>query len=257
MLTPIEQFENFYLKREDLAGYKNDNWPAGAKMRQFKTMIEAALPGTPLAVGCSAFSAMQIYVAAAAKEYKRKAFIFVPARKAPSKATQWALAQGAKVVFVRPGYPSIYRKAARDKAAALGGVIRWNFRLAVLDTAAQTANIPENINRIVVPTGSGLTAAGVILGLQKLPWAKQNKPTVVAVAVSPISSAEKIWKTVETCGGLRNFQPIKLEFISPHSKYEKPEYVQNFDPFYAAKAYSALTPESLLWVSGRRPTSCF
>jgi len=140
-LTPVERFDGFYVKREDLACAGNPLMPCGAKVRQYTAMVKAAPANAVVAVGCSRFSAMQIYVAAAAKQFNRAALIVVPAARQRSQATRWAMAQGAEVVEVRPGYPSqcraILRRLAKERGLA---VVRWNAKAAAQDAAAQCAS---------------------------------------------------------------------------------------------------------------------
>lgn len=62
ILTRVDRFGDWYAKREDLAGYTGDGAPSGAKVRQYVGMIANSDPSATLMVGCSADSAMQVYV---------------------------------------------------------------------------------------------------------------------------------------------------------------------------------------------------
>lgn len=254
-LTPVECYGNIWAKREDRAAYTDAGMPSGAKVRQFMAMARTAPPGTPMIVGCAAVSAMQVYVAAAARAFNTRAIVYVPGRATPTASTRWAASMGAEINEVRPGYASVYRKRARDRAMAEGGAIKWNVDHAIEDTAAQVRNIPADVARIVVPTGSGLTAIGVLVGLARI---GRNTP-VFAPCVSDMAELEKIIETVQRyVPGWRAARRIAM--FPPQSKYETPVHrtLPNgdmLDPYYAAKAWGHVRPGDCLWVSGRRPTA--
>jgi 1-aminocyclopropane-1-carboxylate deaminase/D-cysteine desulfhydrase-like pyridoxal-dependent ACC family enzyme len=254
-LTPVQDFGNWWAKREDLACNIGPLHPSGSKVRQYTAMAAKSPPGTPMVVGCSAHSAQQIYVADAAERSGVKAYVFVPAREHTTKATLWAADHGAEVIAVRPGYPSVYRNQAKAKAKELGGCIRWDVEVAVIDSAYQATNIPTNTGRIIVPTGSGLTAAGVLAGLAHL---GRKDVSVLAVAVSAMASYEHI---METAARFTTHELPWLEVVRHPMPYEVPLYPKTpfddtwLDPYYAAKALSYVQPGDCLWVSGRRPTN--
>lgn len=258
-LTPVDRFGDWYAKREDRAGFTGTDAPSGAKVRQYNAMIANAPPGTPLVVGCSADSAMQIYVAHAARVLGRRGVVVVPARAKRSAATCWAADAGAEIIEVRPGYPSVYRAAARTVARKYGGAVRWDAAYAVRDTAKQTENIPAGVRRVIVPSGSGLTAAGVIWGLAVRGRADVS---VVIVAVSELATAERVADLVEkyfsTWRGPHPDNVPGMIYERARGPYRKPCYAalpdgMILDPFYAAKASTYIRPGDCLWVSGRRP----
>lgn len=253
-LTRIVDHGGWWSKREDEAGYTGRGAPSGAKVRQYAAMIAAAPADAALMVGCSADSAMQIYVSHAAATHGREGIVVVPKRAKRSAATEYAASQGAEVVEVSPGYPAVYRKRMRDIAAERGlDVVRWDRRVAAHDTAEQVANLPAETRRVVVPTGSGLTAAGVIGGLSA---AGRGDVIVVAALVSTMTDAAGIAATAENMFGPGLGVP--LDAIAPRSKYGRavsgslPDGT-GLDPYYAAKALPYVEPGDVLWISGRRP----
>lgn len=252
-LTPIHDCGEWTVKREDRACFHGAHLPSGAKMRQFNAMISAHPEGTPLIVGCSANSAMQIYVAAAAEKAGRASYVFTPGRKTTTLATRWAIKHGACVEFVRPGYATQYRKAARDKAAELGGCIKWDRALAIEDAARQTANIPDAA-RVVVPTGTGLTAIGIIVGIVRNARAWRNP--VLLCTVSELADVDAIKaKASEIVGGA----PLpSIEVARCAGGYEDAAEWQlpdgtTLDPWYAAKCIPVMKPGDCLWNTGCRP----
>jgi len=248
VLTRVDVFDGWYAKRDDKACFISADMPSGSKVRQYLAMAKDCPKGTPMVVGCSASSAQQVYVADAAKRCNTRGIVFVPARAKRTRSTQWAIDMGAEVHEVRPGYPSVYRSRAKEFARGLGGCVRWNPKLAVLDTAVQTNNLPSDIRRVIVPTGSGLVAAGVLVGLAG------SDVKVIAVAVSSLASKEKIIETA-----LKYVKEVpRLEFVKLRIPYEKPMLDIRLpdgdilDPFYAAKAMPFVKDGDCLWVTGCR-----
>lgn len=268
-ITPIDSFNGKFVKREDLAHWTSLDYPSGSKVRQYMNMaapisritvaLDDDLIQPPCLVGCSANSAMQIYVAAAAKQLDTKGIIYVPKRKIKSDATLYAERLGAEINEVKPGYLSVIRKAARQRAIDLKHYVAWDRKAAIQDTIDQCTNLPDRVRRIIVPTGSGLTVAGVIIGMNRLlertrkfdPYLK-----VIAVGTSPMSDAARILKLV------KYFEPdcnLGLSrFITSATPYDTP-VVESLpdgtplDPFYAAKAWKYMQPGDLLWAPGLRP----
>jgi 1-aminocyclopropane-1-carboxylate deaminase/D-cysteine desulfhydrase-like pyridoxal-dependent ACC family enzyme len=260
-LTPVSQFTHlagkfckWYAKREDRACFVDDYRPSGAKVRQFRQMIANSKQNTPIVVGCSALAAMQIYAAAAAEEARVNAYVFVPRRALETDATQWARRHGAIIDYVVPGYPSQYRSVARLKAKELGGAIRWDMTLAIEDAAAQVANIPARVDRIVVPAASGVIAAGVLVGLARL---GRIDVDVLCVHVSDLTTSEQI---IELAQQKCFMLPMpRVESVRHQLEYGDRLDVTRLpddtvlDGYYAAKALQFIKDGDCLWVSGRRP----
>lgn len=250
-LTPVHSFGGWCAKREDLAAFTSDTNPSGSKVRQYARMAAAA-PGVPMLVGCSAHSAMQIYVAAAAKTAGVPAHIYVPERKQRTDATLYAIAQGAYIHEVRPGYLSVVRTRAREGAKELGRVVKWDVDGALRDAYDQCANLPD-VRRVVVATGSGLTAAGVLAGCAG------RVSHVLAVCVSPMADAATIRlnaakltpKTLPIFG----LMPVKERYEQPVAAV-LPDGTP-LDPFYAAKVMPYIEQDDCFWIPGLRPLAAF
>lgn len=249
VLTRVDRFDWYSCKREDLACYERDDWPSGAKVRQYIKMIEAQ-PNRPLLVGCSAFSAMQIYIAAAAEKFHVPGIVYVPARAVISDATRYAISKGVEVCEVRPcPGPNVYKARAKERAAQLGAYVRWDFFGALADAAYQAQNIPSDIKRVLVPTGSGLIAAGVLAGLAG------RDIEVVAISGSTMAHASII---LANAAKLTSTTLPRFSLVRSALKYE--DYVvaelpdkTPLDPFYAAKMLPFMQRDDCLWLTGRRP----
>lgn len=257
-VTPIDTFDGWYAKREDKACWIGDERPSGAKVRQYMAMVAAHPEGTPMVVGCSAESSQQIYVADAALRAGASAHIYVPARKQRTTATQWCIDRGANVVEVRPGYLSVVRARAKlhvdSMVDKLNPCIRWQPKLAIKDTQNECVNIPADVKRVVVPTGSGLTAIGVAIGLAEL---GRSNVSVVCVSVSGLTNAPHI---CAEAAKLTRCDLPKIYWQPSPIKYGKPcaGVLPNGDPLdmnYVAKALPFVKDGDCLWVSGMRPHS--
>jgi 1-aminocyclopropane-1-carboxylate deaminase/D-cysteine desulfhydrase-like pyridoxal-dependent ACC family enzyme len=253
-ITSISYFDGWIAKREDEACVIDTDYPSGSKVRQYLRMSQA-VQNAPMIVGCSAHSAMQIYVAAAAKQAGVMGIIYTAARKEPTAATVYAQRMGAEVVEVRPAYLSVMRSRAKARAAEFPAYVRWDVSAALQDAKEQCVNIPKETKRVIVPTGSGLTCAGVLAGLAELD--EKNTITVLAVAVSDMASKENI---LATGNKLTPYPLPQFELVRAAGKYEDwvaavlPDGTP-LDPYYSAKALTYVESGDCLWLPGLRPLS--
>ena len=250
-LTPVSWFGSWCAKREDMACISTPEHPSGSKVRQYLEMAKAQ-PGAPMLVGASANSCMQVYVASASVQTKVPGIVYIPARAKKSEATEYCYQLGIEVNEVRPGYPSVYKKRSKERGQQLGSYVRWNPMFAAQDTVYQCQNIPEGIERVVVPTGTGLTAAGVLAGLAERGLINVS---VFALATSTVAKEEKIKTLAEK---LTTKMLPKLNFTRLKQSYDKPGVAQlpdntPLDPFYAAKALPYVQENDCLWLTGLRP----
>jgi 1-aminocyclopropane-1-carboxylate deaminase/D-cysteine desulfhydrase-like pyridoxal-dependent ACC family enzyme len=268
-LTPVHQFPikggTFWAKRDDLACYTGPEWPSGSKVRQYAAMI-AANPGKPMIVGCSAHSAMQIYVAAAAKLNKTKGIVYTAARAQRTDATAYAKRLGVELHEERPAYLNVVQSRAKARAGTLRkGYVKWDEKGAVVDAANQVnAAQLVAVQRIVIPTGSGLTAAGVLAGIY---LSAMTSIKVLCVAVSPMADKKHIESQARQCidammgdgRGSKHRLP-SLSVIRAKSKYDQWEAAilpdgTPLDPYYAAKAMPYVKAGDLFWLPGLRPVT--
>ena len=266
-VTPIQRMGSYLVKREDLAHWQSLEYPSGSKVRQYELMaydassrMQGSAPWRrwngeifwpPCIVGCSANSAMAVYVAATANRLGTKGIIYTAKRKKRTEGIIYAESMGAEINEVAPGYLSLIRQKARERAKEIGETVRWSPELAIQDTIKQCQNIPDDVERIVIPTGSGLTAAAIMMGL----IGRINAPTVVAVATSSMTTREGIIARASKGGHWELLPP--LEFIPATGSYNDYEIHilpdgTPCDPFYSAKAVKYLRPQDLFWPVGLR-----
>ncbi len=253
----VESDQGWWIKREDLAYYTSPLMPSGAKMRQLDLMIDAAPDDAVLAMGCHAVSAMQVYIAAMGQLRNRKAYVAIPSRARESASAQWAERHGAVVERVHPGYPNMYHAHIKKMTQGMQ-VIRWDNRVAAADTAQQVENIPADAKRIVVPSVSGLAAAGVIGGLVDH---DRGDVEVVVAAVADKNMRKAIESLVLELFG---YPPslYRTSYEAKQMPYDRPFPMTldvdggvELDPYYESKVVRFLQPGDVLWAVGRRPAA--
>lgn len=258
-LTPVDRMGNFYVKREDLAHWVSLDLPSGSKVRQYLKMANTCTgppqgdaiyypPCPPCIVGCSANSCQQIYVAATARTLDTKGIIYVPSRKHRTSATAYCDFMGAEIVYVKPGYLSVVRARAKARAKELRQVVGWNPELAIEDTAQQCSNIPDDVKRIVVASGSGLTAAGILRGLQR----NMRQISLIVVA----TSSQGTHANIEAKAKVPYIHHmVRITPVSPYDAYVCARLPDGtpMDPFYSAKTIKYLQQGDMLWPPGLRP----
>lgn len=126
--------------------------------------------------------------------------------------------------------------------------------------AAQTENLPDDIENLVMTCGSGITATGVMIGLHR--YGKRVK-RMHLVATAP-DRRGFIHETLKKYGADREFEYHDL-FHSPGFVYEKSAVATwggiRLHPHYEAKTMqwfrsSGIAPEStLFWITGAEPRS--
>jgi 1-aminocyclopropane-1-carboxylate deaminase/D-cysteine desulfhydrase-like pyridoxal-dependent ACC family enzyme len=238
-----------WMKRDDQYVYAGQ---AGGKVRTCLVLARRQ-PEVPLVTASARVSPQQLIVASIAHAMRREAYLHVPASRQKSETLERAIELGAQVVEHRPGYNTVIAARARQHAAAEGwchipfGMECWE---AVWQTAQQAESLPvKEIDRIVVPVGSGMSLAGILTGLATL-W---PLPPVLGVVVGADPTrrldryAPPFWRQMV------ELVPAGMDY------HEAPActslYGVPLDPYYEAKAAAFVEPGDLLWVVGtRNPT---
>jgi D-cysteine desulfhydrase len=206
-----------WLKREDLAG--------GNKVRGLEFLLQGAPPGTVFVTVGGTGSTHCLATARHARALGHHAALaqFPQPETDASRAVGAAAVAAADLVIragSRIGLPRALWRAWRG--AGRLGTPRWipgggahpraviGHFLAALEVATQLDDPPDTI---VVPLGTGGTAAGIALGVAWLGW-----PTrVVAVRVAPRLVANR-WRTVRLARqAARLLEARDAQFRTPHS----------------------------------------
>jgi 1-aminocyclopropane-1-carboxylate deaminase/D-cysteine desulfhydrase-like pyridoxal-dependent ACC family enzyme len=246
-LTPVERRGDWWLKRDDLFSVAGI---FGGKVRTCHNLVTRAveLGFCELVTAGSRHSPQCHIVAALGNAVGLTVTVHVPAGELGAEITA-AQALGAQVQQHRPGYNSVI--VARAKAyAAEPGRFYIPFGMvcpeAVTATAGQVASIPDTIRRIVMPIGSGMSAAGVVAGLLE----RNHPATVMGVQVG----ADPIKRLDEYAP--MNWRSVLTIVKSPMEYSQSCDGVAvdgvALDPIYEAKCVPFLQAGDLLWLVGHR-----
>ena len=247
-MTPVQRVGDVWLKRDDLFDFDGSR---GGKVRACLQIVTDAMEnGTVLGLvtAGSRQSPQANIVATIAARYGLPCRAHVPAGD-ETPEMRAATARGATLVPHRPGYNTvIVSRAATD--ATESGWLEIPFGMEhpaiVQATAAQVANLPDDVQRIVVPVGSGMALSGILHGL--LATGRHIPVLGVQVGADPTKRLAKYAPK-----GWRDMATIVQSDLDYHT--HAPITViggVRLDPVYEAKALPFLQPGDLLWIVGRR-----
>ena len=170
------------------------------------------------------------------------------------------LAHGGEIVQHRAGYNNVIICRARgDYLTRTRGLfkdgVKWHLipfgmecREAMACTTEQVATLEpylDKIKRIVIPVGSGMSAAGLLHGLDELNW---DIPVVgVQVGADPTKRLNKYAPT-----GWRSMLELTHTPLAYSDHVEGSIGGKTLDPVYEAKCLPFLQPGDLFWVVGIR-----
>ena len=159
--------------------------------------------------------------------------------------------KGAKVIQHKAGYNNVIIARARQCAKDNGYTdipFGMECQEAVTQTRQQVKNIPNDVARIVMPVGSGMSLAGVLHGLQD--WGLFIPVVGIVVGASPTKRLDRFaplfWQKMVT------LVPSGLDYktSAPNSDWNG----IRLDPIYEAKCTPFLKPQDLFWIVGIRET---
>jgi 1-aminocyclopropane-1-carboxylate deaminase/D-cysteine desulfhydrase-like pyridoxal-dependent ACC family enzyme len=244
-LTPVQKIGKLWLKRDDLFR------AAGAPGGKARTCWVLAQNAKGLVAASHRHSPQMSMVARTA------ALLGIPCHihtatgsETPNMAD--AKKYGAKFFRHAPGYNGVIIARARADAAKRGWQeipFGMESQQAVDLTAAQVANLPKQMKRVVISVGIGMSLSGVLHGLA----ARKLRTPVLAVAVGTPNPekyidrwAPKAWRD-------------QVELVRADEPYSEHVHATIgdvlLDPVYEAKCAKFLKPGDLLWVVGIRASA--
>jgi 1-aminocyclopropane-1-carboxylate deaminase/D-cysteine desulfhydrase-like pyridoxal-dependent ACC family enzyme len=180
-LTPVENHAGLWMKREDLHTLNGVN---GSKLRACEHLIEQAhARGYKRVVSASSVLSPQSAMAATVAASLGMPCDIILGGTKPHTAVRHpsirlATEAGATFHYIGVGYNPALQSAARKLTAELDGAYLLNYGIAIPPDAAtedirafhaigglQVQNLPPEVRTLVVPFGSGNTAAGILYGL--------------------------------------------------------------------------------------------
>lgn len=201
-LTPIQRHDGIYFKRDDLFRPFSDIGVSGGKIRQCLSLVEKNLRmireyhAATIATAASVHSPQSVIVARVAKHYGLKCVIgcgtAVP-MKHPALQLCKSLGAEIRTLVTRNGYTKVLEsrlELLRKKRAFY--TIRFGYQAdtdpeAIIDqNARQVRNIPKDVEVLVIPVGSGVSAQGILAGI------KRFRPTVTVFLIQPFGYNRKV-----------------------------------------------------------------
>jgi 1-aminocyclopropane-1-carboxylate deaminase/D-cysteine desulfhydrase-like pyridoxal-dependent ACC family enzyme len=259
-LTPIEEYDGIYLKRDDLYRAPGTDAPGGKARTCYalaKAYKEAGLPG--LVTAGSRSSPQVNIVAQIGKALDMKVRVHTPQGE-PGPEVIAAINAGAERVAHKAGYNSVIVKRAEDDAAESGwGHIPFGMqcREAIKQTAGSFENVAHLLNidiasqikRLIVPVGSGMSLCGV---MEALRFWKIHIPVLgVVVGASPEKRLDMftlLWRFSQDL----ELVPAGVDY---HTQVDASIGGVKLDPIYEAKCAKFLEKGDLLWIVGIRQTA--
>lgn len=261
--TPWEnRFGRFY-KREDL--YEDMVFGVnGSKYRTWKALIQQAVPDFSEVVVAGSVHAPTVPIAAvAAKEAGLECTVIVggttPEKAMRHRYIQIAKQAGAGLEAIPVGYGPALKKAARDFEGSHDSVWRvappeppQDVRPFLEPVGRQVLNMPAELRTLIIPFGSGNTAAGVLYGLSQMDHQLER---VVLVGIGPDRMAwlgEMLEQAgVNTDNLWNNLQLMHIQLHDWFAKYadRMPETVDGIvmHPTYEGKAVRYLNTVEPAW----------
>ena len=267
----MQQIDGLLIKRDDLFTPFGPGEVNGGKLRQCM-MLFNSLPVAPTALltYCSIHSPQAPITAAVARSHGVPCYIVYGGTNKESVAAlpmpRLSMRYGARILLAaRSGRHSILYARAKEIAERESAfIVQYGINIighgdVLLDAvAAQTQNLPDSLENLVITCGSGITASGVMIGLLK--YGKQVDH-IHLVSTAP-DRREFIHKTLAAYGADRDFDYHDL-FHLPGFIYEKGARATwggiKLHPHYEAKTMqwflSSGLPQkgTLLWIVGSEP----
>ena len=267
-LTPVQEVDGLRIKRDDLYAPFGPGEVNGGKLRQCVMLVNSVKKDyKSLLTYCGIHSPQAPITAAVARANGMPCRIVYGGTTRESVAAlpmpRLAMKYGASIVLAaRSGRHSILHARAKELAAQENSfIVQYGINIIgygdtlLTAVAAQTENLPDDIENLVMTCGSGITATGVMIGLHR--YGKRVK-RMHLVATAP-DRRGFIHETLKKYGADREFEYHDL-FHSPGFVYEKSAAATwggiRLHPHYEAKTMqwfrsSGIAPEStLFWITG-------
>jgi len=267
-LTPVQQHGSLLFKRDDLYEPFADVPLNGGKVRQAMLLLSHAREqivqqhGGVVLTATGVHSPQGLIIARVCRELDLRCVIFVGATTVGGALARHAMLRHAVIAGAsidaraRVAYePALMRAAQRWRAEhdGAGYVVRFGINLeddpdAIIgSTAEQVSNVPSSVRSIVVPTGAGITAAGVIVGVKRC----DLDARVVVVQIAGYDRRELIDRIVD--GAEYEYVALVGHAYSRQLRRSVGNTI-TLDPIYEAKAYEWCRTHcddgTLFWIVG-------
>lgn len=200
-VSPVQERDGRWYKREDLCSLPEG--VNGSKLRACDHLIRqgAARGAQRVVSAASVLSPQNAMAAILARRYGLRSLIILggttPHTAFKHKSPAMARDAGAAFEFIRVGYNPALQRHARDMTdrdpraywlqygiTTPPDATPHQLRAFHQITAEQCANLPDSVQTLVIPFGSGNTGAGVLMGLATVHRPRALK-SVVLLAIGP------------------------------------------------------------------------
>jgi len=256
-LTPVEKHGDFYFKRDDLFQPFTDSLINGGKVRQNlclfeenRDLIETVHEGKVI-TAASVTSPQGLIVALCAKEFGFTSTFGIgntttedAIKNHPMVGLAHKAGSTIKILSETQAFNNVlYNRLKKEKGFVVAfGINLENDKSAIVDSiASQVENIPDEVNTMVIPQGSGITSGGILKGISKY---KPNIKTIHLVqpfGYDRMNTVDKI-EEHEPLFGDRPYD-LKLHLGKyPYHKFLKKNYHGiDMDWVYESKAFEYMT----------------
>ena len=249
-LTPIEYHNELYYKRDDL--YQPfENIPlSGGKVRQCLCLLKSNYNyiknhcNSNVVTGTGITSPQGIIVSRCAKEFGFNSSI-VLGKTSPKSIVKHKLMLNSLYLNAKIDYGSIQAfdnnlNAYIHKYYSKDFYIKFGINLVnnpddiLLSIGNQCENLPDDLDYLIIPCGSGITACGILMGLEKF----QKFPKhIIGIQIAGYDRM-KLIKSI--CGNLEVFKHFELRIANDFKYYRNLKlFADNIelDWLYESKAY--------------------
>lgn len=275
-LTPVQLRAGRWYKREDL--YTGPGGVNGAKLRACRHLILSAVDRGAREVisAASVLSPQNAMAAVTAAQAGVPCTVIVGATTDVSAARHpsiaIALTHGARLYHVPVGYNPYLQRRAAALADERPGAYWLRYGITTPDGAGpvelaafhavgadQVANLPNQIRTLVVPFGSGNSAAGVLYGLDTV-----RRPTglqrVMLVAIGP-DRRDWLQRRLDLLGVVPGVEVVHIDLHGTgYARYgdRMPETVDGITlhPTYEGKVVRYLNQQQPAWWTDRDDSTC-
>lgn len=279
-LTPVENHQGVWFKREDFFAPLGLGGLSGSKCRQLIWYMDRYREGkTHVLSGASLQSPQLLMSAIIGAHYDLPSRLVVyskPETVMRHVSPRIAAGFGACFEYASGPYNPILQRRVAELTVPTSLVVHYGITVDhrnypvkdILDFhtigAEQVRNVPEEVTTLIMPTGSCNSLCSVILGLSKYP---NNISTLVAMEIGP-DKRDWLWERLGVLGIRREDLPFKVKYVTLHGDYSKytDHFKESFDgikfhPVYEAKMWRWLEEhggierdgKTLFWIVGGEP----
>jgi hypothetical protein len=197
-LTPWEEHQGVWLKREDYFAPLGYGGPNGSKLRQLIWFVDRFREGKKVIVTGASVQSPQLSMSAlVGRHYGLDSLQVVyskPTTILSHPNPRIAAGFGAQFAYASGPYNPILQRRVKELESPDSLTVEYGISLP-LDRysdedlrdfhevgAAQVANLPEEVERLVVPAGSCNTLTSIVLGLS---WNSKNLKELFTVGIGP------------------------------------------------------------------------